>query len=140
MGVAILSPYDEHMWISLWRAMPATTEPNNPAGRLYALLDKAKTPARPNDTTKVKDRLSTVLGVNKGDIPTLLVRVSNVLMLPSEVRHAISALPDPNIDKSRFLSALPPVEQAFSNLNFDRSVASVCSAHNKGGHGRSWLL
>lgn len=91
------------------------SEPNNPAGRLYALLDAAKVPPRQGDSTAVRHRWADVLEVDRDDLPTLLARLSPVIALPSQVREAISSIPD--LDHQRYLRYLPKVEQAFSNLN-----------------------
>lgn len=88
---------------------------DNPAGRLYALLEEADVPPKGNDSTPVRHRWADVLGIHRNDLPTLLARLSEVMALPSQVRAAIESVPEE--DKERFLEPIPKIEQAFAKLN-----------------------
>lgn len=102
---------------------------NNPAGRLHALLTKARVPPRDNDNAKARDRWAEVLEVDAQDLPTLLARLSAVIALLSQVRAAIGSVPD--IDQDRFLRYLPQIERAFSRLNLNNGWKSFASPIDK---------
>lgn len=101
---------------------------NNPAGRLHALLSEAGV-LNYVEKDRVRTKWAKVLGVEKEDSPTLLLRLSEIMNLPAQVREAVEAVPD--IDHEMYLKHLPNVESAFAKMSLDVIWGSVAKELDK---------
>lgn len=87
---------------------------NNPAGRL---LDLIKDGQKLDRGQRSSEAWSELLGVSKGDFPTLLRRVGLVMRLPDLIREQMSCLK--KINHKLYLDWLPQIDAQLKQLNFD---------------------
>ena len=84
---------------------------DNPAGRLFSLLENA----RRGQNQKLSSVWFDVLGVEPEDWALLLRRMATVLRLPEQVRREVTMLSDIG-NHEDFVALLPKVETALRNL------------------------
>lgn len=96
-------------------------QPNNPAGRLLALIERIK--ATPPRHKNVAVGWTEVLEVEHQDRSVLLSRLSRVLRMPQVAEEAVAA--HESLPKETFLEWVPVVRNAFSVLNMDAPWAEV---------------
>ena len=87
---------------------------NNPAGRLYDLLDAAR--QYPSDE-KTKTVWANVLGVPENDNATLLKMMADLIELVRKAKSSIVRLSD--IDHKLYLKPFENIESLLCNLNFE---------------------
>jgi hypothetical protein len=87
---------------------------NNPAGRLYDLLDAAR--QYPSDE-KTKTVWASVLGVPENDTATLLKMLADVIDLVRKAKSSIVRLSD--IDHKLYLKPFENIETLLCHLNFE---------------------
>lgn len=87
---------------------------DNPAGRLSALLQRAR---QQNGHAKIRTVWADVLDVPDDDESLLLRRLAGLLELPEQVRAAVHDLPD--LKEDLHLRPLPAIEAALGKLNLD---------------------
>ncbi len=85
---------------------------NNPAGRLYNILDEAKTH---KPTEKTAEVWAQVFGFHVDDKPQLFSTVGGLYKLLAQTREAIEKIPTDN--PRYYLSPFNLIEKAFSDMH-----------------------
>lgn len=86
---------------------------NNPAGRLYSILEKGN---RIDQNIKIQEAWAKLLETPQDNLPLLFQRVGCVVALPAQIKEEILA--QTGINHEAHLRWLPQVEKAMKQLNF----------------------
>ena len=89
---------------------------DNPAGRLFLILKKAK---KIDKQTKMKNAWAEILGVESKDSAELLRKIGKVNQLPFDIKKGVKSIDDQ--DHELYLRGLGKVENALGNINFNSS-------------------
>lgn len=87
---------------------------DNPAGRLFLILQKAK---KINDQVKTKEAWAEIFGVENENRAEILRKLGEVNQIPATIREKIYSLD--NVNHELALKRLGKVETALSKINFN---------------------
>lgn len=102
--------------------------PNNPAGRLHGILNRARAVGKNANRPAIKV-WPEVLRAKPGRDDVLLARIARALELPSVVKRRVESIPDQKHEK--FLTWVPTVSKAFQSHNFDEPFTQFIAGINE---------
>lgn len=96
---------------------------NNPAGRLYLILEDAKKIAGKNQNMNVQNVWAQIFNVDKENLSLILKKLSRVLQLPHQIRIEINA--QKNVDPQIPLKYFNQIEKILSTIQFNANMMSL---------------
>lgn len=96
------------------------SEPNNPAARLLAFIQKAR--GIPGNIS-TRDGWARLFDLNNNDLPGILLGITDLIQLTNETRQAIQALD--GLDHALYLRPVDKVLTIFTIMRFDVEWAQI---------------